>query len=189
MEKNGYKIYTRGGDYGETSLLKGERVPKDDLRIEACGDLDELNAHLGVLLTGKLPAEDRMLVADIQNRLFDFGVCVAAVSVRTWACDALTDSVMRLEQAIDDIQRQVRMPRGFVLPGGSAEAAWCHVCRTVCRRVERHLCALREQDLYDSGILPYMNRLSDYLYALSLKINFKGGCAENLWQKRCRFEK
>lgn len=184
-----YKIYTRGGDAGQTSLVGGERVGKDDLRIEVCGDLDELNAHLGLLLTHDLSSEDRQLLTDAQNRLFDFGVYVASLPERRCLFERLEESVRILEQAMDAIQRQVTMPRGFILPGGAAEAALCHVCRTVCRRAERHLCALHEQLLYDAGVLPYMNRLSDYLYMLSLKINFKSGGMENLWQKRCRFEK
>lgn len=186
---NDYKIYTRGGDAGQTSLLRGERVGKDDLRIEVCGELDELNAHLGILLNADLLPEDAALIEDAQNRLFDFGVCVASFPVRGCVFDGLAESVSALEQAVDAVQQQVRMPRGFILPGGTPEAAQCHVCRTVCRRAERHLCALHEPALYEAGVMPYMNRLSDYLYVLSLKINFNRNCMENLWQKRCRFEK
>lgn len=183
-----YKIYTRTGDRGTTALLRGERVGKEDLRIEVCGDLDELNAQLGCLLTYDLPEEDRSLLKDVQNRLFDFGVLVSACP-SCGVLEELPESVSMLEYAIDSIQEQVPMPGGFILPTGVAGAAQCHVCRTVCRRAERHLCGLYASDWQQTGVLPYINRLSDYLYALSIKINFIGGYVENLWQKRCRFEK
>lgn len=189
MARKEYKIYTRGGDRGKTSLVNGDRVAKADRRIEACGELDELNAHLGLLLTFSLSDEDRALLCDAQNRLFDFGVYVASVPKRICEFYELGHSIEELEQAIDIIQQQTVMPQGFILPGGVPAAAQCHVCRTVCRRVERRLCALQDVSLYESGLLPYMNRLSDYLYVLSLKINFKSRYMENLWQKRCRFEK
>lgn len=186
---NYYKIYTRTGDMGRTALLHGRTVEKSDRRIEACGDLDELNAYLGLLITCDLPTDDRALLLDAQNRLFDFGVCVVADNFRICVFDGLKESVASLEQAIDVVQQEVGMPRAFILPGGCREAAFCHICRTVCRRAERHLCALHEPALHENGVLSFINRLSDYLYALSLKINFKSGSVENLWQKRCRFEK
>lgn len=189
MKTENYKIYTKTGDAGSTALLHGQRVEKNDRRIVACGDLDELNAHLGFLITCGLPADDHDLLLDVQNRLFDFGVYIAADESRSCVFEGLKDSLAALEQAIDATQQEVRMPGGFILPGGCREAAFCHVCRTVCRRAERHLCALHEPALYEIGVLPFINRLSDYLYALSLKINFNRNCMENLWQKRCRFEK
>lgn len=185
VQKEHYRIYTKGGDSGETSLPGMRRVRKDDLRIEVCGTLDELNAHVGLLLAGEVPEEDQKLLRDVQHRLFDIGLAVSAGTGDSGAQTGMQEDTRKLEGVIDRLQEQVPMPQGFILPGGGASAATCHLCRTVCRRAERRLCTLAASEPVPEGLLAYVNRLSDYLFVLSLKLNFIQGKHEILWRKRC----
>jgi cob(I)alamin adenosyltransferase len=177
------RIYTRGGDRGETSLGDGSRVSKLDPRIRAFGTVDELNSQLGVVLAGVLPDELRPVLERVQNELFDAG---ADLSV-PWAGD---DDRLRIAQAqVDALERDcdrfnAGLPelRSFVLPGGTEAAARLHVARTVCRRAEREaLLAAQEVDVHPL-VLVYLNRLSDLLFILARTANAAAGAAEPLWK-------
>jgi len=176
------RIYTRGGDDGETSLGDGSRVPKLDCRIGAFGTVDELNAAIGVALAEGVPDELRAPLERIQNELFDVG---ADLSVPY----GVGDGRLRIDQGrIDELERlcdrfNADLPelKSFVLPGGTPAAARLHVARTVCRRAERDaLLASREVDV-NPDLLRYLNRLSDLLFILARAANAGHG-AEPLWR-------
>lgn len=169
------KIYTRKGDHGQTSLVDGRRAEKDDVQIEAIGAIDELNAHLGLLVS---LIEDSVLIQwlhDIQHDLFDIGANLCIVR----------DSVFRLEQHIDEIDATLPVCHDFVMPCGSVQSAQCHVCRTVCRRAERRLVTFCRMSDTDGGVLQYVNRLSDFLFVLARKLNFIYDVDEKIWQNTC----
>ena len=176
------KIYTKTGDQGTTSLVGGARVPKTHVRLEAYGTLDELNAHLGLLATSLTSDEDVSNIRWMQRMLFVAGTLLATEDESPyWAkLPRVTDAdVTRVEQLIDAGQEGLPSLRSFVLPGGVAASAQAHVCRTVCRRAERRVLAMVETDIQvDSQILSFLNRLSDYLFVLSRKINHLANCDE-----------
>ncbi|HVH51276.1 MAG TPA: cob(I)yrinic acid a,c-diamide adenosyltransferase [Gaiellaceae bacterium] len=177
------RIYTRGGDAGETSLGDGSRVSKLDRRIVAYGMVDELNSELGVVLAGDLAQELSAPLAQIQNELFDLGsdlsVPFTSADERLRVTQSLVD---RLEALCDEYNESLPELKSFVLPGGSAAAAQLHVARTVCRRAEL---ASREADAMH-GINPlvpvYLNRLSDLLFILARAANARAGVDEPLWR-------
>lgn len=181
------KVYTRTGDSGMTSLAGGLRVPKTHVRVEAYGTIDELNAHIGELVTYMDNEDDRKFLTDVQCDLFVIGSYLAtdASSAARKPQLVVTDEDMeRLERAIDAAEDGLPGWRGFTLPGGSRSAAVCHVCRTVCRRAERRIIELSENVEISSLVMSYVNRLSDYLYVLSRKMLFIEGKEEILWKKR-----
>lgn len=165
------KLYTRGGDTGHTSLCGGERVSKTDLRVQACGDVDELNCHIGVLQTLVGNADEQRLLTDIQRNLFLLGTRLpetpASATERVGKAH-----LQQLERAIDRLQDATPPIDTFILPGGCAGAAQCHVCRAACRRAERSVVALAQKCRIDPIILGYMNRLSDYFFVLAMNLNF-----------------
>jgi cob(I)alamin adenosyltransferase len=176
------RIYTRGGDAGQTSLGDGSRVSKLDLRLEAYGTVDELNAVLGVALVADPPAAIRDVLARVQNELFDLG---ADLSVPPSAGQRLRIEqplVDRLEQDCDRFNAELPELKSFVLPGGTPAAAQLHVARTVCRRAERE--TLRAAQEHELGPLAavYLNRLSDLLFVLARAANALAGCDEPLWK-------
>ena len=177
------RIYTRGGDRGETSLGDGSRVSKLDRRIAAFGVVDELNSHFGVLLADDLPAPFRTLLERIQNELFDVG---ADLSVPYESGDGrlrVTDEqILALEAACDRFNEELAELTSFVLPGGTAAAARLHVARTVCRRAERAALAAAEEHDVDPLALIYLNRLSDLLFILARAANAEAGAEEPLWK-------
>jgi cob(I)alamin adenosyltransferase len=184
------RIYTRTGDGGETSLGSGERVSKADLRIEAYGTVDETNAVIGLVRQHtthvRLAALDEML-ARIQNELFDLGadLCVPDRG-QTLAWEPLRilpGQAERLEQEIDQLNETLSPLRSFVLPGGTAAAAYLHQARTVCRRAERLMVALGsvEGETVSVGALSYVNRLSDFLFVASRWANAVAGDGDVLW--------
>ena len=174
------RIYTRGGDAGETSLGDGSRVSKLDSRIAAFGTTDELNSVLGVVLAGDCPSQLHGALVRVQNELFDVG---ADLSVPWGVTDRLrVDQPMidALEQLCDDFNADLTELRSFVLPGGTEAAARLHVARTVCRRAERDvLLGAQEVDL-NPLVLRYLNRLSDLLFILARAAN--AGGEEPLWK-------
>lgn len=184
------KIYTGTGDRGKTGLFSGERLPKSDDRIEAYGDVDELNSVLGVL-AATLPAKtettgDELVV--IQSHLFHVGAWLATTSdsSRTEALTPVDDSMWRfLESAIDRMETMLPPLSAFVIPGGHEAAAMAHVARTVCRRAERRAVRLAQGDPHPellSGTLIYLNRLSDYLFVLARYFNHVTGHGDQLWE-------
>jgi cob(I)alamin adenosyltransferase len=175
------RIYTRGGDAGETSLGDGSRVSKLDSRIAAFGTTDELNSLLGVVLAGECPPELRGPLGRIQNELFDVGadLCVpAAVEGRLRVEQAMVD---RLEALCDAFNEDLPELKSFVLPGGSAASAGLHVARTVCRRAEREALVAREHDV-NPLVAVYLNRLSDLLFILARAANALADVDEPLWK-------
>lgn len=176
------RIYTRGGDQGETSLGDGSRVSKLDCRIGAFGTVDELNSALGVVLAGDVPDAMREPLARIQNELFDVGADLSVpwgVTDRLRVEQAMID---RLEQLCDDFNAELPELRSFVLPGGAETSARLHVARTICRRAERDvLLGAQEVDL-NPLVLSYLNRLSDLLFILARAANAAAGRDEPLWK-------
>jgi cob(I)alamin adenosyltransferase len=176
------RIYTRGGDAGETSLGDGSRVSKRDARIAAFGTVDELNAALGVVLAGECPEELRDVLGRVQNELFDLGADLSVPLVQEARLRVTQEQVDRLEQECDRFNADLSELRSFVLPGGSEAAARLHVARTTCRRAERDaLAAATEHDVNRLAIV-YLNRLSDLLFILSRTANAAAGQEEPLWR-------
>ena len=176
------KIYTRGGDAGETSLGDGSRVSKLDGRIEAFGAVDELNAALGIVLTGDLPDELRGVIARVQNELFDLGADLsvpAGVEGRLRVEQSMVD---RLEHDCDRFNAELPDLRSFVLPGGTEGAAPLHVARTICRRAERDVLRAAKEHELGPLVAVYLNRLSDLLFVLARAANALAGQDEPLWK-------
>jgi len=180
------KIYTRTGDKGKTSLIGGKRVSKTHQRLEAYGTIDELNAHIGLLLA-QLPADEseRTTLLQVQNILFVVGAQLATPPEVTGTLAVTPEMLSTLEEAIDRIEAALPSLKAFVLPGGTQAASQCHVCRTVCRRAERRVLALASRATIPSELTSYLNRLSDYLFVLSRKINNEQGMQEIFWQNPC----
>ncbi|RJF80697.1 cob(I)yrinic acid a,c-diamide adenosyltransferase [Oleomonas cavernae] len=175
------RIYTRGGDKGLTSLVDGSRVPKHALRVAAYGEVDELNATIGLLRleTTDLATVDAML-GRIQNDLFDLGADLATPDGIDGALRIVEAQVTRLEGEIDAMNAAIPPLRSFILPGGSRAAAFAHLTRTVARRAERAISALGEVEPINMAALRYVNRLSDHLFVLARHLN-DDGAADVLW--------
>jgi cob(I)alamin adenosyltransferase len=176
------KIYTRGGDRGETSLGDGSRVSKLDCRIGAFGSVDELNSTLGVVLAGELPDDVREALLRVQNELFDVG---ADLSVPWGVTDRLRvdqEAIDRLEELCDRFNVDLPELRSFVLPGGTEGAARLHVARTLCRRAEREVVLASQELEVNPLVLAYLNRLSDLLFILARTANARAGVDEPLWR-------
>jgi cob(I)alamin adenosyltransferase len=180
------KIYTKTGDAGDTGLFGGGRVPKDDPRVEAYGDVDELNAVLGMARAVELlPRIDEVLVP-LQRDLFAIGALLATPDRDRMAQHlekARIDDrrIAELEQAIDDAESELEPLRAFVLPGGTPKAAALHVARTVCRRAERRIVRLQHDVEVPAIVVIYMNRLSDLLFTLARLANKRAGAGEVTW--------
>jgi len=176
------RIYTRGGDMGETSLGDGSRVAKLDPRIEAFGTVDELNAALGVVLARDVPAELRPVLERVQNELFDLGADISVPGGVQGRLRIAQEQVDELEADCDRLNADLPELRSFVLPGGTDAAAGLHVARTICRRAERE--TLRAAEKHELGPLAavYLNRLSDLLFILARAANALAGRDEPLWK-------
>jgi cob(I)alamin adenosyltransferase len=182
------RIYTKTGDQGDTGLGDGSRVPKDGARVAAYGEVDELNSVLGLLLTQPPPEPEAAAVCEllrgVQNDLFDVGADLCRPQLPDevpgqWL-RVRPEQVQRLETAIDRHNEQLQPLRSFVLPGGSARAAWCHLARTVCRRAERAVVTLMRSEAVNTQVLIYLNRLSDLLFVLARVCN-RQGLDDVLW--------
>jgi cob(I)alamin adenosyltransferase len=172
------KIATRTGDDGSTGLGDGRRTSKDSVRVQALGDLDELNSALGCVLAESLPESVRAVLAAVQNDLFDLG---GEVSIPGRA--AMQDShVLALDRALESLNEALPPLREFILPGGTRAAAACHLARTVCRRAERSVVALAREETVTAPTLQYLNRLSDLLFVAAREINRNAGMAERQWR-------
>ena len=176
------KIYTRGGDAGETSLGDGSRVSKLDARIAAYGTVDELNAALGVVLAGECPESLRDVLARVQNELFDLGADLSVPLEREDRLRVTKALVDALETDCDRFNTGLPELRSFVLPGGTKAAAGLHVARTVCRRAEREVLEAAGAHDVNPLVLVYLNRLSDLLFILSRAANAEEGREEPLWK-------
>jgi cob(I)alamin adenosyltransferase len=176
------RIYTRGGDAGETSLGDGSRVSKLDARLAAYGTVDELNSLLGVVLSGTLPDELRAPLEQVQNDLFDVGADLCVPVEVAGRLRVTQEQIDRLEHGCDALNAVLPELRSFVLPGGTEAAALLHLARTVCRRAEREALAADEEHGVSRPALVYLNRLSDLLFILARSANAAAGVDEPLWR-------
>ena len=180
------KLYTATGDEGQTSLAGGTRVAKDDIRIEAYGSVDELNAFIGLLDNlHNIPGDLKDFLRVVQNKLFNIGAYLATPDAAT-ARGLDAADVERLERAIDLLDAELPPLSNFVLPGGWRISSMAHVCRAVARRAERRVVALAASAQIDSNVLVYLNRLSDYFFALARFNNIHNQIEENFWDKDCK---
>ena len=177
------KIYTKKGDKGETGLIGGVRVSKNDLRINAYGTVDELNAHIGMLRDSIRNNEVEVQLLDIQDRLFTAGSLLAVGEKGTSMKlpELMESDITMLETWIDKMDQLLPEMKTFVLPGGHLTVSKCHIARTVCRRAERIIVELSNRVNVDSVILSYFNRLSDYLFTLSRKLSADLNATETPW--------
>ena len=179
-------IYTKGGDKGKTSLIGGARVSKSNKQLEAYGTIDELNANLGLLASLLQNNNDKQFLISIQNQLFTLGAYLATDFEKEKSANETynikAEEIERLESAIDEIDSQLPPLKSFIIPGGSIASASAHVCRTVCRRTERLVVALSHELPITDNILAYLNRLSDYFFVLSRKVNIDQNFQEQMWQ-------
>jgi len=179
-------VYTKTGDKGKTGLIGGTRVPKNDVRLEAYGTIDELNSYVGLLrsyTTGELTE----LLIVIQNQLFKMGSYLATdakVSEFRSGINFEDVRVEELEKEMDRMEKELPELTGFVLPGGHESVSFCHVARTVCRRAERRVISMAEYDDIDSGIVRYLNRLSDFLFVLARYFSNFFGVEEIQWNSK-----
>jgi cob(I)alamin adenosyltransferase len=179
------RIYTKTGDKGETSLIGGTRVPKHHLRIETYGTVDELNSFIGMVRD--ISTQDQhaqTILGEIQDRLFTIGSLLAAdpEKSRMKLPELRVDDITKLENEIDRMNAQLPELTSFILPGGHPNASWCHLARCVCRRSERLVSQLSEGSPVEPLILPFLNRLSDYLFVLSRFILKSHGANEVAWK-------
>ena len=178
------KIYTRTGDAGETALFDGRRVAKSDLRVDAYGEVDELNAALGLVLTEALDQDVADALRSIQRDLFAVGGRLAdparKIASRVEKMHVSGDDVQRLEGWIDRFESELPPLRRFILPGGSRAGALLHAARTICRRAERRI-VLIGREAVDAELLAYVNRLSDLLFVLARVANHRAAVPETEW--------
>ncbi len=180
------KVYTKTGDKGETSLLGGQRVRKDNIRLEAYGTIDELNSFTGMILNFPIDEYDKNLILFIQNRLFDIGAFLAAED--EGAEYPLPDlrkindqDISFLEQSIDRFDKDLPRLKNFIIPAGSSLISWCNISRTVCRRAERRIISIEDKDNKYLQIIIFINRLSDLLFVMGRKYAKDFNVNEILW--------
>ncbi len=181
-----WKIYTKTGDKGTTSLIGGKRVPKSHIRIEAYGTVDELNAFVGLIRDQEIDEHSRKILLEIQNCLFVLESALAKdEDAKIQALPELREEdVILLEKEIDRMNEHLPQLTAFVLPGGHTTVSLCHVARTVCRRAERLSIKLNEEFTVQDVNIQYLNRLSDYLFVLARKFTYDLGIDELLWKPR-----
>ena len=183
-----FKIYTKTGDKGSTSLIGGVRVPKSHIRIESYGTIDELNSHLGMVNDLAAQTEISVWIREIQDRLFTIGSELATTpdkEVRMKLPDLHPEDVTYLEQGIDLMNESLPEMRSFILPGGNLAGSACHVARCVCRRAERLCVGMQESgEPVPDLVISYLNRLSDFLFVLARYIGHINGAPELPWRAR-----
>ena len=176
------KIYTRTGDDGTTGLGDGRRVDKDSARVEAYGTVDEANSAIGLVLAAPVPENVRVLLTAVQHQLFDLGgeLCIPGHA-------AIFDAdIQRLEDRLDQFNADLPPLKDFILPGGGAASAHCHLARTICRRAEREVVTLSHHDAVRPEAIRYLNRLSDLLFVLSRVLARDSGHGEVVWNHERR---
>ena len=180
-----FKIYTKTGDKGETSLFGGKRLPKSHIRIDAYGTVDELNSYIGLLRELLSNTAQRTLLKEVQDRLFTLGSQLASDPSKNMKTpDILEADIELLEKAIDEMNEVLPPLKNFILPGGHSIVAHAHVARCICRRAERGAVALNMEEAIEPILIRYLNRLSDYLFVLSRQIAFDLGVEELAWKPR-----
>lgn len=180
-----FRIYTKTGDAGETSLFGGKRLPKSDLRIEAYGTVDELNSHIGLVRDYAEGEHVRAQLKAIQDRLFTLGANLASQPGKETAVpDIREEDILLLEREMDRMDEALPELKNFILPGGHPAVSTCHIARCVCRRAERLVAALSQREEVAPVLLKYLNRLSDYLFVLSRELARERGVEEVVWAPR-----
>jgi cob(I)alamin adenosyltransferase len=177
------KIYTRTGDKGTTGLLGGERVRKDDIRIEAYGTVDELNSHLG-LLKDMSPDDYNSCIIEMQNTLFHIGSRLASSKEPdpSWGIKSIeSEDIELLEKQMDSWNEQLPAMKNFILPGGHPAVSQAHICRCVCRRAERRVISFSDDHPVDENVIKYLNRSSDLLFVMARMIAFNANIGETPW--------
>jgi len=183
MDKE-YKIYTKGGDKGTTSLLGGTRVPKYHEKIEAYGTVDELTSFIGLIRDQDIDVHYKDVLIEIQNKLFTAEAFIAADKPEnTVGLPKITEEdILFLESEIDNMNEYLPELKSFILPGGHSTVSYCHIARTICRRAERLTIKLIDKYKIDQIIVKYLNRLSDYLFVLSRKLSNDLDASETPWK-------
>jgi cob(I)alamin adenosyltransferase len=181
-----FKIYTKTGDKGQTSLIGGTRIPKFDIRIEAYGTVDELNSNIGLVRDQEIDENSKSILIEIQDRLFTIGSLLAADPKKNkMTLPQIAESdIELLEKEIDLMNDQLPEMKFFVLPGGHSTISFCHLARCVCRRAERCVLRLNEEQPVNELIYKYLNRLSDYLFVLARKFTQDLKALETPWKPR-----
>lgn len=181
-----FRIYTKTGDKGETSLIGGTRLPKDHIRIETYGTVDELNSWIGMVRDHDIHISHIKILIQIQDRLFTIGSHLAADPDKNkMKLPELTDEdVVLLEKEIDRMEEGLPEMKHFILPGGHKAVSACHIARCVCRRAERAVVHLSGLEKVDAIILKYLNRLSDFLFVLSRAIAYEKCAPETPWHPK-----
>ncbi|MFH0733531.1 MAG: cob(I)yrinic acid a,c-diamide adenosyltransferase [bacterium] len=178
------KIYTKTGDKGQTSLFGGQRVWKDDLRIEAYGTVDELNSLIGVAITEIVYEDVIEVLQKIQNRLFTVGADLATPAEKSLKIQRVNNVfIEECEKDIDNFSSKIPELKEFILPGGTKGSALLHLCRTVCRRAERKVITLTKEVDLGVNVLIYLNRLSDLFFVLARFENFVNSVSDIKWKK------
>jgi cob(I)alamin adenosyltransferase len=180
------RIYTKTGDKGETSLIGGTRLPKHHIRIEAYGNVDELNSWIGLIRDQAINAHYVNILLEIQDRLFTIGSLLASDPVKNKMKlpEIKEEDIVLLEKEIDAMESTLPPMKSFVLPGGNSIVSYCHIGRCVCRRAERSVLRLAENEKVEELIYKYLNRLSDYLFVLSRKLAHDLNAPETPWVPR-----
>jgi cob(I)alamin adenosyltransferase len=181
-----FKIYTKTGDKGQTSLIGGTRVPKHHIRIETYGTVDELNSYIGLIRDQQIDEHSKQLLIEIQDRLFTIGSSLASDPDKSKMKipDLKEEDVLLLEQEMDKMDELLPEMRSFVLPGGHTTVSFCHIARCICRRAERLTIHLSEESFVSDLVIKYLNRLSDYLFVLSRKLSQDLHAQEIPWKPR-----
>lgn len=178
------KVYTKTGDKGMTSLIGGTRVPKNSVRLEAYGSIDELNTYLGMIRSFPIDQQIAHEIVEVQTRLFDVGGLLATdpqAEGMKLKLGVKEEHIEMLEKAIDRMDQELPPLKHFVLPGGNQAVSFCHIARTVCRRAERRVLDLAQEAIVDELVIKYINRLSDYLFVVSRKVAADLGVEEIKW--------
>jgi cob(I)alamin adenosyltransferase len=181
------KIYTKTGDKGQTSLFGGERVPKHHLRIESYGTVDELNSFIGLVRDQQIDERSFDTLIAVQDRLFTLGSMLATPDDKGGKIKIpklSAEDITFLEGEIDWMNESLPPLKSFVLPGGHTTVSYCHVARTVCRRAERLVTGLAENEEVDALVIQYLNRLSDYLFTLARKLSIDLNATEVEWKPK-----
>lgn len=180
------KIYTKTGDKGQTSLIGGTRVPKHHMRIEAYGTVDELNSWIGLINDQQIEENTKGVLSEIQDRLFTIGSSLASDPNKSKMKipDLHETDIEVLETQIDKMNEVLPEMRFFILPGGHTTISYCHLARCVCRRAERNVIHLNENEYVNELVIKYLNRLSDYLFVLARYIGLQLNVNEIAWKAR-----
>lgn len=180
------KVYTKKGDKGTTQLIGGTRVPKNTLRIEAYGTIDELNSYIGLIRDQAIDIKYVQQLLEIQDRLFTLGALLARdpEKQKMQLPELIESDITNLENWIDEMEEKLEPMTSFVLPGGHTTVSFTHIARCVCRRSERIITELNENSKVSDIVMAYVNRLSDYLFVLSRKLTFDLNATEQPWKPR-----